>query len=327
MDRMKKCKFCNLEFESGLKLGGHQAWCKQNPNYLENKKKSGLSNKGRKMSEEQKNKISQSRKKYLMENPHMVPYKLNHSSKISYPERYFLRVLRGFIFQYKVPGTLYEIDFANPDKKIAIEIDGDQHYLDEKMIEHDTKRDSILKELGWETMRIRWSHYRALDEKERKMIIAKIMSFSLDIEKDIISFYEFKKKKEEFEKNRIREEKMEIKESIKEKIKNSEIDFSKNGWVKKVSFLLGMKNGGGRWVRKNMPDFFREKCFERKKIAEKKTSRENHLGQNNPAYGKIWIFNRIKEINMMINPEDLESYLEKNWEKGMKKFGKIPKTK
>jgi hypothetical protein len=48
------------------------------------KKKSGLNAKGRKMSDEQKNKISESRKKYLMENPHMVPYKLNHSSKISY---------------------------------------------------------------------------------------------------------------------------------------------------------------------------------------------------------------------------------------------------
>ena len=319
MERMKKCKFCNLEFENGLKLGGHQVWCKQNPNYSEMKKKSGLSAKGRKMSNEQKTKISESRKKYLMENPHMVPYKLNHSSKISYPERYFLRVLKGFIFQYKVPGTLYEIDFANPDRKIAIEIDGDQHYLDQMMIEHDIKRDQTLKDIGWETIRIRWSHYKFLDRTAREKIIDKIMSFSLDIEKDIIFFYKFKKEKEEFEKNKKKNEKLEIKEVMREKIINSGIDFGKNGWVIKVSVLLGMKNGGGRWMRRNMPEFFKENCFERKKNAEKKIPRENQFGQNNPVYGKIWVFDRLNDINRMINPGDLTFYLEKGWEIGMKK--------
>ena len=39
-------------------------------------------------SEETKKKISEIRKKYLSENPDKVPYKLNHSSTESYPEKY-----------------------------------------------------------------------------------------------------------------------------------------------------------------------------------------------------------------------------------------------
>jgi very-short-patch-repair endonuclease len=197
---MKKCKFCNLEFDNGLKLGGHQVWCKENPERKELIGKISSINKGRKMTDEQKKKISEARKKYLQENPEMVPYKLNHSSKISYPERYFLRFLRGFIFQYKVPGTLYEIDFANQERKIAIEIDGDQHYDDKKMVDHDLKRDKILKDLGWETIRIRWSQFRSLDKEQRKKVIDKIMAFTIDPEKDIVFFYNHRKETEEEEK-------------------------------------------------------------------------------------------------------------------------------
>lgn len=178
----KICKYCKEEFENGLKLGGHLAWCKENPLYKEKskatKEKISAVHKGKKLSMEQKEKISEGRKKYLMENPHMVPYKLNHSSKISYPERYFLRVLSGFIFQYKVPGTLYEIDFANPDKKIAIEIDGEQHYVDQKIVDHDIKRDEILKDMGWETIRIRWSDYKSLSLDKREKTILSLMKFS-----------------------------------------------------------------------------------------------------------------------------------------------------
>jgi very-short-patch-repair endonuclease len=197
----------------------------------------------------------------------MVPYKLNHSSKISYPERYFLRVLRGFIFQYKVPGTLYEIDFANQERKIAIEIDGDQHYEDKKMVDHDLKRDKILKELGWETIRIRWSQYRSLDKQQRKKVIDKIMSFTIDPEKDIVFFYNHRKETEEREKRIKKEKKEELIKKKKEMVLNSGINLSSFGWVVEVSKILGLTpNSGGRWVRKNMPDFYELNCYKNKKM-------------------------------------------------------------
>lgn len=178
----KTCKYCQEEFESGLKLGGHQAWCKKNPDYKEkskiSKEKLSIHFKGRKLSDSHKKKLSENKKEYLMKNPDKVPYKLNHSSKISYPERYFLSVLKGFDFQYKVPGTLYEIDFANPAKKIAIEIDGEQHYVDQRIVDHDIERDKVLKEIGWKTIRVRWSHYKSLSLDKRKETILKLMNFS-----------------------------------------------------------------------------------------------------------------------------------------------------
>jgi predicted DNA-binding protein YlxM (UPF0122 family) len=42
-----------------------------------------------KHSEETKQKISESRTRYLRENPDKVPYLINHSSKKSYPEKLF----------------------------------------------------------------------------------------------------------------------------------------------------------------------------------------------------------------------------------------------
>ena len=49
----------------------------------------------RKHTEETKNKLSEIRKKYLLENPDKVPYLLNHSSKESYPEKYFTEVFKN----------------------------------------------------------------------------------------------------------------------------------------------------------------------------------------------------------------------------------------
>jgi len=90
--KVYKCKYCNLILEDGSKVGGHVTNCKSNPNYEKNlkKRKDILSkNKGKKLSDETKQKISKSRKEYLLNNPDKVPYLLNHSRNESYPEKYF----------------------------------------------------------------------------------------------------------------------------------------------------------------------------------------------------------------------------------------------
>jgi very-short-patch-repair endonuclease len=266
---MKKCKYCEKEFEDGRQMGGHQIWCKNNPNHelmvKKNKDIINLGFKGKKLSDEQKEKISKSRKKYLMENPDKVPYKLNHSSKTRYPERYFKRILKGFISQYRIPETLYEIDFANPDKKIAIEIDGEQHYSDKKMIDHDLKRDLVLKSLGWRTIRIRWSHYKVLSKKQREEIIENLMSHSYNIEEKITLYKDHKIRIENESKNKRLKKKEDLLNDKIKMILESEIDFSKFGWVKEVSILLNVsENSGGRFIRKHMKDFYEESCFKRR---------------------------------------------------------------
>lgn len=200
-----KCKHCNKDFSKyGVK--NHEKRCKENPNRIEhlskkwlesmrNKKPSNQyihakensyeykikeetrlkmseSSKGRKHTQESKDKISKARKDFLSKNPDKVPYLLNHKSKgPSYPERYFSKIFQNtkVVSQYKL-GT-YSLDFAESSLKIDIEIDGEQHYLDERIIEHDKKRNNYINSLGWKIIRIRWSKYRSLTKNKRKEFI------------------------------------------------------------------------------------------------------------------------------------------------------------
>ena len=133
------------------------------------KEKIRNSSTGRKHSEETKNKISETRIKFLKENPDKVPYRLNHYSKgRSYAEEYWKIVLETngiqFVEQYQI--NVYSLDFAILNKKIDLEIDGDQHTLDKRIVESDKRRNKFLQEQGWTTIRVKWSDYKKIDNKE-----------------------------------------------------------------------------------------------------------------------------------------------------------------
>jgi len=166
------CKYCGKFFE-GRSLSGHIVWCSERP--IEDierlKTKVSIRMKGTKHSEETKLKISRYRIAYLKEHPDKVPYKLNHSSRQTYPEIYFQKCLPNFVYQYKIPETLYEGDFVNPDSKIIIEIDGEQHYYDTRIVLHDIKRTAKLEELGWKVIRIRWRDFITLDRTKKEEIV------------------------------------------------------------------------------------------------------------------------------------------------------------
>jgi len=109
----------------------------------------------RKLSDETKNKISKSRIKYLNDHPDQVPYRLNHSSKMSYPEKIFKKLLEengitGWTYNYQ--NSIYSYDFAFPELKIDVEIDGSTH-LTEKVKLIDKRRDQFSIENGWTVLR------------------------------------------------------------------------------------------------------------------------------------------------------------------------------
>lgn len=126
---------------------------------------------------ETKAKISKSRTAYLKEHPDKVPYLLNHSSKVSYPESYFAEVFKqeklDVVQEFKV--GLFSLDFALPERKIDIEIDGEQHYVDKTIIAHDIKRAAALEELGWKAYRIRWAEYQKLTFDEKKNFVKEFL--------------------------------------------------------------------------------------------------------------------------------------------------------
>ena len=103
----------------------------------------------------------------------MVPYIRNHSSKESYPEEYFTELFNRenikLIKQFAVGS--YHLDFCDPNKKIDVEIDGDQHYPDAKIINHDRIRNKFLENNGWTIYRIRWSSYKVMTDKEKTHVI------------------------------------------------------------------------------------------------------------------------------------------------------------
>lgn len=111
--------------------------------------------KGKKHTNESKKKLSDSRIKFLLENPDKVPYIINHSSRPSYPEIVFENALNdasiiGWIKNYR--SGLYAYDFGFEDLKIDVEVDGSTH-KQEKVIKIDKRRDKFSIENGWCVLR------------------------------------------------------------------------------------------------------------------------------------------------------------------------------
>lgn len=277
---MHKCKYCKKEYDSGHKLGGHVTNCKMQPNYekikKERAKKQSEYRTGKKLSDETKNKISKARIKYLKENPDKVPYKINHSSNVSYPEQVILKYLK----EYKILGwvhqlqfSIYQIDFAFPEYKLAVEIDGHTHTT-EKVKKIDNRRDKYLESKGWRTLRITTKEVRN-DVYECINIIQNELGEKLiEIPKEFLNKKYLQNKKENDERKRVEKNKIlkqEKIETLKQKILNSDIDFEVYGWVGKVSKILNINSQHTtRWMKRNMLNFYNTECFIRKTPTKKK---------------------------------------------------------
>lgn len=176
-----ECKYCGKFFE-GKTLAGHTVWCDNRPKNEIEKIKSKLSKMAskRRHSEETKKKLSEYRTQYIKDNPDKAPYKMNHSHKESYPEKYFSKYLVNFVHPYSIPDTAYEGDFVNPDSKVIIEIDGEQHYCDPIIVAHDIKRTRILEALGWRVLRVRWRDFVTLSEDSKKSVINNLNSYEIE---------------------------------------------------------------------------------------------------------------------------------------------------
>lgn len=172
------CQFCGHQDSNPYRLGAHISKCLNNPNYDDTMKKIANAKRGP-HTEETKKKLSEIRKRYLMDNPDKVPYKLNHSSKESFPEKYFSEVFQKEnirVEKYYQVG-LYELDFCIPEKKIDIEIDGNQHYDDNKIVESDRRRTAYLEADGWDVIRIRWSDYNKLSHDEKSEFVKNLKKY------------------------------------------------------------------------------------------------------------------------------------------------------
>jgi len=156
------CKYCGRTCKSVSGLHLHEKCCDKNPNRIYLAKQSVV------MTDITKEKISKALKKYY--EGKTIWYT---SEKMSYAERYFSKIFTDASHNYHV--DRYFLDFAWVDKKLYVEVDGEQHYTP-KGIAHDNERTTRLLKCGWRLLaRIRWSSYNKLDKNERKKFVKELI--------------------------------------------------------------------------------------------------------------------------------------------------------
>lgn len=240
-------------------------------------------------SDETKKLLSDKRKNWLKNNPDKHVWKRNDKFK-SKPCEYFKSILLSnninFVDEYSpLKNKSYSVDIAFPSVKIGIEINGNQHYNNDYTLKsYYLNRKNEIQNSGWKLYDI---HYSKVYNKDFVNNFLLLLSENKLNDLDL-SFY-IKDKK--INKNRQQKYKEKIKPIILE-VENSNIDFSKNGWVKKVSEIVGIhENKGGWWMKKNMNDFYETKC---KKRIVKYTNKSQYY--ENPKYclncGNVILFDK-----------------------------------
>lgn len=187
------CKYCGKVCKNENSLKQHEVRCKENPNRISlspicskgnnpwNKgltketdervlqranavKEAYLSGKiqkeGKPHTEETKKKISESMKLAHAEGRAHNIGESRWNNEPSYPEKWFMEVIKNELenkdYIREFPFHKYSLDFAWPQLKICIEIDGDQHYRFEEYKKRDREKDFLLEKEGWKLLRICW---------------------------------------------------------------------------------------------------------------------------------------------------------------------------
>lgn len=283
---------------TGDKAGAHKRWCGHNAkknkiikkiclcgNEFETtayrpRKNCSRSCASKNITSETREKISNSRKKYLADNPEKHPWK-KKDKFTSVPCENIKRHLReldiSFVAEYApLDDRYFAIDIAFPQEKVGIEVNGNQHYNSDKTLKkYYQERHDLIEAAGWKIHNIHYSLCFSSDDMD-KIVTHLKKSARLEF------LYEFEVRSKK-EKKSLQKEKKSLHGSWKKAgaartkqwelaqqkyvpiVKNSGIDFSKFGWVKKVAPLIQQKpQKVNKWMRKIMPEFYNTHCFKRK---------------------------------------------------------------
>jgi very-short-patch-repair endonuclease len=185
---------------------------------------------------------------------------------MSYIEQWFFdsviikhSLLKKYDIINEYPEYPYFIDFVFLNVKLAIELDGKQHFRNIKNQNRDIKKQALLVERGWKVYRIRFNELTQekisdflntlnnVGKYETKILECRLYKFAEHKLKNIQSKEEyFKKRKNEYAEKE--------KENIF-KIRSSNIDFTKYGWVTLVAKLIKKHHQKiHRWMKNFCPD-------------------------------------------------------------------------
>lgn len=155
ISQLQKCKYCGKEWITTLPgLHMHENCCKENPNRIKYKT--------HKLSDNQKQQLSN-----IMKERHRLGLActlsdLRKKEKPSYPEQWLIKLIENenlnsnYIREYKF--HTFSLDFVWLENKKVIEMDGRFHKISEYQQDCDKRKDALLKEEGWNELRIDWEY-------------------------------------------------------------------------------------------------------------------------------------------------------------------------
>ncbi len=150
------CQYCGRFIDQLNSLHLHEKSCKDNPNRVPG------ATTGIKQSEELKEKKSSIMKQLHKEGKAFSFADLKRRSTPSYPEQWLMKVIENeklnnnYIREYKF--HTFSLDFVWLNNKKVIEMDGRFHKISEYQQDCDKRKDALLKEEGWDELRIDWEY-------------------------------------------------------------------------------------------------------------------------------------------------------------------------
>ena len=282
------CKYCNKEISNNGCLILHEKQCIYNPNHiLSNSQKNKLENdkikkelglKRLPISEEGRKNMSIAAKKRCKEHPETCGWKNNISIPCENLKQYLRDKGINFVEEYMpLKNRFFSLDIAWPDEKIAIEVNGNQHYnRDGSLKKYYQDRHNILELNGWKIFEIHYLKCYNININDFNDIL-NLPIYDKDYVNKYFSQKEIKDKQKQ-EKLKLEKLKQEQKQEIEEQhkqiinnlINNSGIDFTKQGWSKQAINYLVNRNelwnkGIFRCIRKYYPEFLkRDDVYKRK---------------------------------------------------------------
>lgn len=213
-------------------------------------------------------KISEKVRSYYKNNPDAHPWK-RHEKFVSVPCETLKQGLRdagvNFVEEYQpLEDRLFSVDIAFPDRKFAIEVNGNQHYnKDGTLKDYYRQRHDLITAAGWKLLEL---PYKLAFDTAYVMSLFDLSStpdYSLFVAENLKA-----REKVKAPKQKARSQKIDTYADVRVKIHqlhgDGAIDFKRQGWVNQIAPVIGITPPKvNAWMRREMPEFLQEHCKQR----------------------------------------------------------------
>lgn len=262
-DACYKCEFCGHISTRKSGLTNHIKYCKNNPNHIE---KLGCHH-----SYETHVRLSRIARKRVGHSANFNPRACEYIDSLNEKMGWHLQhALNGG----EITVGPYFLDGYDRELNIAFEYDEARHHKD-KVKQHDlVKQKFIISTIGCKFFRYDEVADCFYEVNDQQALDQALLNKKLDKKPNKKSNKESdnKSKTKLVKETRVRHYRNRVDASLKEfrwnLIIESDIDFSKFGWVEKIASIFGISSQkAGAYIRKHFPEFY-SNCFVRKRVDE-----------------------------------------------------------